>query len=54
MTIDYYWLILSHNIEKNYGVCDECREENINISEHKCSYDFIIKKFLKVLIKMKI
>ena len=39
-----FWLILSHNVKKNYGTCDECGEENINISEHKCSYDFIIKK----------
>ena len=41
---DHYWLILSHNVKKNHGTCDECGEENINISEHKCSYDFIIKK----------
>ena len=39
---------------KKYGTCDECGEENIKISDHKCSYDFIIKNVMKVLIKMKI
>ena len=41
---EHFWLILSHNVNKNYGTCDECGEENIKISDHKCSYDFIIKK----------
>ena len=40
---EHFWLILSHNVKK-YGTCDGCGEENINISEHKCSYAFIIKK----------
>ena len=41
---EHFWLILSHNVKKNYGTCDECGEENTKISDHKCSYDFIIKK----------
>ena len=41
---EHFWLILSHNVKKNYGTCDECGEENIKISDHKCSYHFIIKK----------
>ena len=41
---EHFWLILSHNVKKNYVTCDECGEENIKISDHKCSYDFIIKK----------
>jgi len=50
---EHFWLILSHNVTKNYGTCDECGEENIKISDHKCSYDFIVKNVMKVLIKMK-
>ena len=41
---EHFWLILSHNVNKNYGTCDECGEENNKTSDHKCSYDFIIKK----------
>ena len=42
--VEHFWLILSHNVKKIYGACDECGEENINITEHKCSHGFIIKK----------
>ena len=41
---EHFWLILSHNVKKNYGTYDAWGEENIKISDHKCSYDFIIKK----------
>ena len=41
---EHFWLILCHNVKKNYGTCVECGEENIKISDHKCSDDFIIKK----------
>jgi hypothetical protein len=41
---NHYWLVLSHNIKKNYGTCDECGEENIKTSDHKCDYDLIVKK----------
>ena len=36
---------------KKCGICDECGEENIKISDHKCSYDFIIKKRYGSIIK---
>ena len=51
---EHFWLMLSHNGKKNYGTCDECGEENIRFSDRKCSFDFIIKNIMKVLIKMKI
>ena len=41
---EHFWLILSRNGKINYGTCDECGEENIKISDHKRSYDFIVKK----------
>ena len=34
---------MSHNIKKNYDVCDECGEKNIKINDRRCIYDFIIK-----------
>jgi hypothetical protein len=45
---NHYWLVLSHNIKKNYGTCVECGEENIKISDHKCDYDLIVKNQEKI------